>query len=143
MGVRMPSRQTVSIGKEAMKKLRHFCVDTEVRPDDVVEAMILREDFEKNGENLLVLIKNNQRNDVGGAVMRFVLRTGLSRAFLRGIQSFVVLRASSCILRAIFVLGENRNRARDDHETTTKEGTITEFRAPSCSREGGPVCLAS
>lgn len=58
----MPSRQTVTIGKEAMKKLRQFCVDTEVRPNDVIEAMILREDFEKNGGNLLVLIKNNAKN---------------------------------------------------------------------------------
>jgi hypothetical protein len=66
MGVRVPSRQTVTIGKEAMKKLRHFCVDSEVRLSDVLEAMILREDFDENGENLLVLIKNNQKNDGEG-----------------------------------------------------------------------------
>ena len=65
-GVFVPSRQTVTIGKEAMKKLRHFCVDTEVRPNEVVETMILHEDFEKNGEKLLILIRNNQRNDAGG-----------------------------------------------------------------------------
>jgi hypothetical protein len=56
----------VTIGKEAMKKLRHFCVDIEARPNDVVEAMTLREDFDENGEDLLVFIKNTQRNDVGG-----------------------------------------------------------------------------
>jgi hypothetical protein len=56
----------VTIGKEAMKKLRHFCVDTEARPNDVVEAMTLRENFEKNGENLPVLIKNSQKNDGEG-----------------------------------------------------------------------------
>lgn len=55
----------MTIGKEAMKKLRHFCVDTEVRPNDVVEAMILREDFDENGEDLLVFIENTQRNDIG------------------------------------------------------------------------------
>jgi hypothetical protein len=49
-----------------MRKLRHFCVDTEARPNDVVEAMILREDFKENGENLLVLIGNNQKNDGEG-----------------------------------------------------------------------------
>jgi hypothetical protein len=58
----VPSRQTVTIGKEAMKKLRHFYVVTEVRPNEVVEAMILREDFEKNNKELLEFIKNNQRN---------------------------------------------------------------------------------
>ena len=62
----MPSRQTLTIGKEAMRKLRHFCVDIELRPNEVVEAMILCEDFEKNGENLLILIKNNQKNDGEG-----------------------------------------------------------------------------
>ena len=66
-GVKVPSRQTVTIGKEAIKKLRHFCVDTDLRPNDVVEAMILREDFDKNGETLLILIRNNQRNDAGGS----------------------------------------------------------------------------
>ena len=62
----MPSRQTVTIGKEAMKKLRHFCVDIELRPNEVVEAMILRENFEKSGEDLLVLIRKNQKNDGEG-----------------------------------------------------------------------------
>jgi hypothetical protein len=66
MGVSVPSRQTLTIGKEAMKKLRHFCVDAEVRPNEVVEAMIFREDFEENGENLLILIENNQKNDGEG-----------------------------------------------------------------------------
>jgi hypothetical protein len=56
----VPSRQTVTIGKEAMKKLRHFCVDTEVRPNEVVEAMILREDFDENGTSLLDYIEKNR-----------------------------------------------------------------------------------
>ena len=56
----MPSRQTVTIGKEAMKKLRHFCVDIEARPNDVVEAMILREDFEENGTSLVDYIQKNR-----------------------------------------------------------------------------------
>lgn len=58
----MQSRQTVTIGKEAMRKLRHFCVDSEVRPCDVLEAMILCEDLKKNGGNILILIKNNAKN---------------------------------------------------------------------------------
>jgi hypothetical protein len=58
----MPNRDTLTIGKEEMKKFPHFCVDTEVRPNDVVEAMILCEDFNKNGENILVLVKNNLKN---------------------------------------------------------------------------------
>ena len=61
----MPSRQTLTIGKEAMRKLRHFCVDIELRPNDVVEAMILRENFEENGGELLVFIKNMQTKDTG------------------------------------------------------------------------------
>jgi hypothetical protein len=43
-----------------MKKVQHFCVDTEVRPNDVVEAMILREDFDKNGTSLLDYIEKNR-----------------------------------------------------------------------------------
>ena len=62
----MPNRNTLTIDKEAMKRLLHSCVDSEIRLYEVVEAMILREDFDKNGENLLVLIRNNQRNDAGG-----------------------------------------------------------------------------
>ena len=94
----MPNRNTLTIDKEAMKRLLHSCVDSEIRLYEVVEAMILREDFDKNGENLLVLIRNNQRNDAGGAVMRFMLRTGLSRALSRGIQGFVVFRANLVVL---------------------------------------------
>jgi len=48
-----------------MRKLRHFCVDIELRPNDVVEAMILRENFEENGGELLVFIKNMQTKDTG------------------------------------------------------------------------------
>jgi hypothetical protein len=50
----------VTIGKEAMKKLRHFCVDTEVRPNEVVEAMILRENFDENGDSIVDYIKEIQ-----------------------------------------------------------------------------------
>lgn len=57
----MPSRQTVTIGNEAMKKLRHFCVDTELRSNDVVEAMILCENFNENRESLADYIKENQK----------------------------------------------------------------------------------
>jgi len=60
IGVSVPSRQTLSIGKKAMRKLRHFCVDTELRPNDVVEAMILREDFDENGTSLLDCIEKNR-----------------------------------------------------------------------------------
>ena len=60
MGVSVPSRQTLTIGKEAMKELRHFCVDTELRPNEVVEAMILREDFKENGESLADYIEDMQ-----------------------------------------------------------------------------------
>ena len=60
MGVIVPFRQTVTIGKEAMKKLRHFCADIEARPNDVIEAMILREDFDENGTSLLDYIEKNR-----------------------------------------------------------------------------------
>ena len=56
----MPSRQTLTIGKEAMKKLRHFCVDIDLRPNDVVEAMILREDLDENGTSLHDYIEKNR-----------------------------------------------------------------------------------
>ena len=56
----MPSRQTLTIGKEAMRKLRHFCVDAELRPFEVVEAMILHEDFEKNRTSLVDYIQKNR-----------------------------------------------------------------------------------
>ena len=56
----MPSRQTVTIGKEAMKKLLHFCVHAELRPNEIVEAMILREDFDENGTSLLDYIEKNR-----------------------------------------------------------------------------------
>ena len=43
-----------------MKKLRHFCVDAELRPFEVVEAMILHEDFEKNRTSLVDYIQKNR-----------------------------------------------------------------------------------
>ena len=62
----MPSRQTLTIGKEAMRKLRHFCVDAELRPFEVVEAMILREDFEKNAIIFTKHLKENNNLGEGG-----------------------------------------------------------------------------
>lgn len=60
-GASVPNRNTLTIGKEAMKKLLHFCVDSEIRLYEVVEAMILREDFGQNGTSLLDYIKEVQK----------------------------------------------------------------------------------
>jgi len=49
-----------------MRKLRHFCVDAELRPFEVVEAMILREDFEKNAIIFTKHLKENNNLGEGG-----------------------------------------------------------------------------
>ena len=43
-----------------MKNLLRSCVDAELRPHEVVEAMILREDFDENGDSILDYIKEMQ-----------------------------------------------------------------------------------
>jgi hypothetical protein len=47
-----------------MKKLRHFCLDAEVSPHEVVESMILREDFNITATSIANDIKEgkNQRS---------------------------------------------------------------------------------
>ena len=60
-GTSVPNRNTLTIDKEAMKRLLHSCVDSEIRLYEVVEAMIHREDFGQNGTSLLDYIKEMQK----------------------------------------------------------------------------------
>ena len=71
--------------------------------------------------------------------MRFVLRTGLSRALFRGIQGFVVFRGFSCKSRGFIVVGDNRSGARNNHDNRY-ESQVSWFIVPT---RGRSACLAS
>ena len=71
--------------------------------------------------------------------MRFVLRAGLSRGLFRGIQRFVVFRGFSCKYRGYIVVGNNRSRARNNHDNG-HENRVSWFIVPTSGRS---ECLPS
>lgn len=56
----MPSIRSLTVGKEALKKLSNAAIDYDVRPHELVDAIVVHTDWEQHARELAGYIKKNR-----------------------------------------------------------------------------------
>jgi len=63
--VGMPSVRTLTVSKEALKKLSNASIDFDVRPHELVDAIVLNTNWETQVDKLVKIIKGGREKGVG------------------------------------------------------------------------------
>lgn len=61
----MPSVRTLTVSKEALKKLSNAAIDFDVRPHELVDVIVLNTNWERQVDKLVQIIKEARRNALG------------------------------------------------------------------------------
>ena len=60
----MPSVRTLTVSKQALKKLSNAAIDFDVRPNELIDAIVLLTDWERHTSKLVEYIKNDREKRV-------------------------------------------------------------------------------
>jgi hypothetical protein len=60
----MPSIRSLTVGKEALKKLSNAAIDYDVRPHELVDAIVVHTNWETRVEDLVKIIKDSREKGV-------------------------------------------------------------------------------
>lgn len=60
----MPSVRSLTVSKDALKKLSSASIDFDVRPHELVDAIVLNTDWERHTDRLAQIIRDDRRKRV-------------------------------------------------------------------------------